>query len=69
MARNEAELNGTNAQWQTAPVNVSVINVDEGPEFIPPIVRFLVKENTPNGTIIGTYSALDPETKKSDGIT
>ncbi|XP_013886023.1 desmocollin 2-like protein [Austrofundulus limnaeus] len=69
MVRNEAELNGTSAQWQTAPVNISVIDVDEGPEFIPPILRFPVKENTPNGTIIGTYLALDPETKKSDGIT
>lgn len=69
MARNEAELNGTSAQWQTAPVDVSVIDVDEGPEFIPPNVIFNVKENTPNGTLIGTYAAFDPETKKSDGIT
>lgn len=68
LARNEAELNGTTAQWQSAPVDVAVTDVDEGPEFIPPTVRFTIKENLPNGTLIGTYSAIDPETKKSDGI-
>ncbi|XP_028987488.1 desmocollin 2-like protein [Betta splendens] len=68
MAQNEAELSGTTQQWQTARVNVSVVDVDEGPEFTAPTVRFLVKENTPNGTKIGTYTAQDPETKSSSGI-
>uniref|UniRef100_A0A1A8PC63 Desmocollin 2 like n=2 Tax=Nothobranchius rachovii TaxID=451742 RepID=A0A1A8PC63_9TELE len=69
LARNEAELNSTSAQWQTVPVNVTVTDVDEGPEFSAPTITFTIKENTPNGTLIGTYSAKDPETKKSDGIT
>uniref|UniRef100_A0A1A7XC89 Desmocollin 2 like n=1 Tax=Iconisemion striatum TaxID=60296 RepID=A0A1A7XC89_9TELE len=69
LARNEAELNSTSAQWQTVPVDVTVTDVDEGPEFSSPNATFTIKENTPNGTIIGTYSAKDPETKKSDGIT
>uniref|UniRef100_A0A8C5GHA2 Cadherin domain-containing protein n=1 Tax=Gouania willdenowi TaxID=441366 RepID=A0A8C5GHA2_GOUWI len=67
-AQNEAKLAGTTAQWMSIPVKVAVGDVDEGPEFSAPIVRFPVKENTPNGTLIGTYSAIDPETKSSAGI-
>ncbi|XP_020491022.1 desmocollin 2-like protein isoform X1 [Labrus bergylta] len=68
MARNVPDLQGTTATWQSIPVNVAVKNVDEGPEFTAPTVRYNVKENTPNGTLIGTYTALDPETKSSNGI-
>lgn len=68
MARNDADLVGTSEQWRSVPVNVSVTDVDEGPEFTAPTVRFVVKENTPNGTLIGTYTAVDPETKSSSGI-
>ncbi len=68
MARNEAELSGTSAQWLSIPVDLTVINVDEGPQFTAPTVRFSVKENVPNGTVIGTYTAIDPETKSSNGI-
>lgn len=67
-AQNEAELNGTTAQWQSIPVDVTVTNVDEGPQFSAPTIRFTVKENTPNGTVIGSYKAIDPETKSSNGI-
>lgn len=69
MARNEAELSGTSASWKSVPVNVNVLNVDEGPEFSAPNITFNVKENIPNNTLIGRYSALDPETKSSNGIT
>lgn len=68
MARNEADLSNTDAKWQTVPVDISVTDIDEGPEFSAPTVRFTVKENTPNGTLIGSYTATDPETKSSDGI-
>uniref|UniRef100_A0A8C7HNF4 Desmocollin-2 n=1 Tax=Oncorhynchus kisutch TaxID=8019 RepID=A0A8C7HNF4_ONCKI len=68
MARNQAELSGTNAKWVSIPVDVTVGDVDEGPEFTAPIVRFTVQENTPNDTLIGTYTAVDPETKSSAGI-
>lgn len=50
------------------PVDVSVVDEDEGPEFTAPTVHFRVKENTPNDTLIGTYIAVDPETKSSAGI-
>uniref|UniRef100_A0A665VP38 Desmocollin-2-like n=1 Tax=Echeneis naucrates TaxID=173247 RepID=A0A665VP38_ECHNA len=68
-ARNEAELSNTNAQWMSIPVDVSVKDVDEGPEFSAPIVRFNVKENIANGTVIGKYTATDPETKNFDCCT
>ncbi|XP_019963162.2 desmocollin 2-like protein isoform X1 [Paralichthys olivaceus] len=68
MARNEAELSGTKAQWMSIPVDVAVTNVDEGPEFTAPTIHFTVKENQPNGTLIGIYKAMDPETKSSSGI-
>lgn len=68
MARNEADLSGAKAQWHSIPVDVTVGNVDEGPEFTAPTITFTVKENTPNGTLIGHYTAVDPETKSSDGI-
>ncbi|CDQ59339.1 unnamed protein product [Oncorhynchus mykiss] len=68
LARNQAELSGTKAQWMSIPVDVSVVDEDEGPEFTAPTVLFTVKENTPNDTLIGTYIAIDPETKSSAGI-
>ncbi|GAA6234746.1 desmocollin-2 [Lates japonicus] len=68
MARNEAELSNTQARWQSIPVDLTVTDVDEGPEFSAPTIRFTVKENTPNGTLIGSYIAVDPETKSSNGI-
>ncbi|KAK7945586.1 hypothetical protein WMY93_001314 [Mugilogobius chulae] len=68
VAQNKAPLQGSSSQWLTAPVDLTVTNVDEGPEFIPPIKYLTVKENTPNGTVIGTYTAIDPETKSSAGI-
>ncbi|MGH0149405.1 UNVERIFIED_CONTAM: hypothetical protein FKN15_038253 [Acipenser sinensis] len=67
-AENEAGLVGSNKNWATIPVDVKVTNVDEGPEFDPANLFLRIKENEPNGTIIGTYSALDPDTKNSDGI-
>ncbi|KAK6491965.1 desmocollin-1-like [Huso huso] len=67
-AENEAGLVGSNKNWATIPVDVNVTNVDEGPEFDPANLFLRIKENEPNGTIIGTYSALDPDTKSSDGI-
>ncbi|KAG7214812.1 hypothetical protein INR49_010704 [Caranx melampygus] len=68
-AHNEAELVNTNAKWNSVPVVVTVTDVDEGPEFTAPTIRFTVKENTKNGTVIGRYTATDPETKSSNGIT
>ncbi|XP_061588341.1 desmocollin 2-like protein [Cololabis saira] len=67
-ARNEAELSGTSSQWMSIPVDVTVTDVDEGPEFTAPIMRLTIKENLPNGTVIGTYKAVDPETETSEGI-
>lgn len=67
-ARNEADLSGTQAKWLSIPVGVNVADDDEGPEFTAPTVRFTVKENIPNGTLIGSYTAVDPETKSSEGI-
>ncbi|XP_041102024.1 desmocollin-3-like [Polyodon spathula] len=67
-AENEAKLVGTKSTWATIPVDVSVVNVDEGPEFETPNYFIRFKENEPNGTLIGTYKAFDPETKSSVGI-
>lgn len=67
-ARNEAPLVGTDAKWQSVPLQLNVEDVDEGPEFNPNILYLKVKENLPNGTVIGTYKALDPENKNSNGI-
>lgn len=67
-AQNQAELTGTTAKWLSIPVDVNVINVDEGPQFSAPTIKINVKENTENGTLIGTYKAVDPETKSSNGI-
>uniref|UniRef100_A0A8C7IAR9 Desmocollin-2 n=1 Tax=Oncorhynchus kisutch TaxID=8019 RepID=A0A8C7IAR9_ONCKI len=67
-AQNEAPLVGMAGTWLSIPVDVSVGDEDEGPEFTPPNMVIRVKENTPNGTLLSTYTALDPETKSSKGI-
>ncbi|XP_062338484.1 desmocollin 2-like protein [Osmerus eperlanus] len=68
MAKNQADLTGTTESWLSIPVDVNVGNEDEGPEFSAPTMRISVKENTSNGTLLGTYAASDPETKSSAGI-
>ncbi|XP_048832662.1 desmocollin 2 like [Brienomyrus brachyistius] len=67
-AQNEAKLEGTNAKWATVPVDVTVTDVDEGPEFRPQNLVIPVKEDVPKGTSIGTYTAIDPDTDTSKGI-
>ncbi|XP_072538794.1 desmocollin 2-like protein [Salminus brasiliensis] len=68
MARNEAPLVRSSSSWKKVPVELTVTDMDEGPEFSVPILRLKVKENIANGTLIGTYTAADPETKSSNGI-
>ncbi|XP_062386301.1 desmocollin 2-like protein [Sardina pilchardus] len=67
-ARNEAELSGTQASWASIPINVNVENENEGPVFMPANLKLRIKEGLPNGTVIGTYTAKDPETSSSTGI-
>ncbi|XP_026089311.1 desmocollin-3-like isoform X2 [Carassius auratus] len=67
-ARNEVPLVGTDTKWLSVPLELSVGDEDEGPEFNPDIIYLKVKENVANGTIIGTCKALDPENKNSNGI-
>ncbi|XP_071771059.2 desmocollin 2-like protein isoform X2 [Centroberyx gerrardi] len=67
-AQNEAPLVGSAGSWLSIPVELSVGDVDEGPEFIPPNKKIRVKENIPIGSVLGIYTALDPETKSSNGI-
>ena len=67
-ARNPVPLVNSLTSWNSIPVEVSVSNVDEGPEFVPLNKVIRVRENTPIGTSIGSYMALDPETKSNTGI-
>ncbi|KAF5900437.1 desmocollin-2-like isoform X1, partial [Clarias magur] len=67
-AKNEVPLVGTTSTWQKVPVELRVEDVDEGPEFSTPTLMLKVKENVANGTLIGTYTAIDPETKSSKDI-
>ncbi|XP_016415520.1 desmocollin-2-like isoform X1 [Sinocyclocheilus rhinocerous] len=67
-ARNEVPLVGPDTKWLSVPLELSVGDEDEGPEFNPGILYLKVKENVANGTVIGTYKALDPENKNSNGI-
>lgn len=52
----------------TATVTVTVKNVDEGPECIPPVQTVRIRENAPVGTRNNGYTAYDPETRSSSGI-
>ncbi|KAJ3599675.1 hypothetical protein NHX12_033631 [Muraenolepis orangiensis] len=67
-AQNEVPLVNTLTDWNIIPVELSVEDVDEGPEFFPLNKVIRVKENMPNGTLLGLYTALDPETKSNAGI-
>ncbi|KAM6962570.1 desmocollin 2-like protein [Aplochiton taeniatus] len=67
-ARNEAPLVGASGSWLSVPVELSVGDVDEGPEFSPANMLIRVQENRPIGFLLGTYTALDPETKSSKGM-
>ncbi|XP_067887231.1 desmocollin 2-like protein isoform X2 [Heterodontus francisci] len=64
---NEVPLIGSSSR-QTASVIVNVKDVDEGPEFNPRVKQLWTKENVAIGTVLGSYTAKDPETKSSDGI-
>ncbi|XP_048868200.1 desmocollin-3-like [Brienomyrus brachyistius] len=68
LAKNEAELVGSPTPWASVPVDVTVVDVDEGPEFSVQNLLLRIKENVPIGTVIGTYQATDPETRSRKGI-
>lgn len=68
MARNQADLHNAKGSWVSIPVDVTVSDVDEGPEFTAPTVRFFVKEDAEKDKVIGSYTAVDPETKSGAGI-
>lgn len=46
-------------------VRVTVENVDEPPIFSSPLSKMVISEAAKVGTIIGTVSALDPDTTNS----
>ncbi|KAM3840426.1 desmocollin-2-like isoform 1-T1 [Vipera latastei] len=52
----------------TCVVVVKVRDVDEGPEFNPKIYILDIKECLKAGTVVGHYSASDPETGNSEEI-
>lgn len=52
----------------TATVTVTVKDLDEGPECIPPVQTVRIRENVPVGTRNNGYTAYDPETRSSSGI-
>ncbi|KAL4646427.1 desmocollin-3-like, partial [Arapaima gigas] len=67
-AQNKLGLVGTTSSWLSVPVDVEVLDIDEGPEFSAQNLHLTIKENTAIGTVIGTYTATDPETKSSKSI-
>ncbi|XP_078254151.1 desmocollin-1-like isoform X2 [Rhinoraja longicauda] len=65
---NEMPLIRKSTKQQVAVVTVKVLDVDEGPEFVPPVMQLWTKENVALGTVLGSYTAKDPETQSSSGI-
>ncbi|XP_072324589.1 desmocollin-3-like [Scyliorhinus torazame] len=65
---NEVPLTGSSATRQTASVIVKVLDIDEGPEFVPAVKQLWTNENVAKGKLLGSYTARDPESKSSDGI-
>ncbi|XP_059833238.1 desmocollin 2-like protein [Hypanus sabinus] len=65
---NEAPLVGSHTKKDVTIVTVNVIDVDEGPEFVPRVKELWTEENVPKGKELGSYTAIDPETKSSSGI-
>ncbi|XP_026857076.2 cadherin-7a [Electrophorus electricus] len=49
----------------TAMVRLAVDNVDEPPVFVAPLSRMAVSEAAKVGTVVGTVSALDPDSSNS----
>ncbi|XP_078397253.1 desmocollin-3-like isoform X1 [Cetorhinus maximus] len=66
--QNEVPLTGNSGTRQTALVIINVQDIDEGPEFDPAVKQLWTKENVDIGTVLGSYTARDPETKSSHGI-
>ncbi|XP_032875379.1 desmocollin-3-like isoform X2 [Amblyraja radiata] len=65
---NEAPLIGKASQQQVAKVTVNVLDVDEGPEFVPSVKHLWTEENVALRTTLGSFTARDPETQSSDNI-
>ncbi|XP_038664510.1 desmocollin-3-like [Scyliorhinus canicula] len=65
---NEIPLTGSSATRQIASVIVKVLDMDEGPEFVPAVKQLWTNENVAKGKLLGSYTARDPESKSSDGI-
>ncbi|KAI5612090.1 cadherin-like protein 26 isoform X1 [Silurus asotus] len=50
----------------TVPVNITVEDVNDPPEFIPPVKKIYIRENTQIGTLIGTFEVIDPDKTSGD---
>ncbi|MDZ4686036.1 MAG: cadherin domain-containing protein [Planctomycetaceae bacterium] len=56
----KAQDNGSPANSRTQTVTVNVANLNEAPMFLAP-TSFTIRENRPNGTVVGTVTTIDPE--------
>ncbi|XP_046724878.1 cadherin-like protein 26 isoform X2 [Silurus meridionalis] len=50
----------------TVPVNITVEDVNDPPEFIPPVKKIYIRENTKIGTLIGKLEVIDPDKTSGD---
>uniref|UniRef100_UPI00398E92D3 desmocollin-3-like n=1 Tax=Pristiophorus japonicus TaxID=55135 RepID=UPI00398E92D3 len=66
--KNVDPLIGSSLAPRTALVTVNVMDVDEGPQFETGIKQFWTMENVPIGTVLGFYTAKDPESNAGHGI-
>ncbi|KAF4077894.1 hypothetical protein AMELA_G00193250 [Ameiurus melas] len=49
------------------PVTIAIEDINDPPEFVPPVKEIMIMENTKVGTLLGTLTARDPD--KSFGST
>ncbi|KAI5612091.1 cadherin-like protein 26 isoform X1 [Silurus asotus] len=43
------------------PATIAVEDINDPPEFLPPVKEIMIMENTKVGTILGTLTAMDPD--------
>lgn len=49
------------------PVTIAIEDINDPPEFVPPVKEILIMENTKVGTLLDTLKAIDPD-KSHDSV-
>lgn len=63
-----AEGSGRDLLPKLYPISIAVEDINDPPEFVPPVKNIMIMENTKVGTLLDTLTAKDPDTSFGNSL-